>query len=82
MHILTHTRYLDYDVLKRAVQRTAQHRNSEENIVRWPEIMAVIETSPILQRHWEKYRNNFPYAKSIEYTQLMETLGRVLAIIG
>ena len=51
-------------------------------ITRWREVMAVIEASAILQRHWEKYRNTFPYAKSIEYTQLMETLGRVLAIIG
>ena len=82
VHILTHTLNLDYEVLKQAVQRTAQHRNSVENITRWREMMAVIEESPILQRHWEKYRNNFPYAKSIEYTQLMETLGRVLAIIG
>lgn len=81
VHILTHTLNLDYEVLKQAVQRTAQHRNSVENITRWREMMAVIEASPILQRHWEKYRNNFPYAKSIEYKQLMETLGKVLDII-
>ena len=81
MHILTLTRNLDYDVLKQAVQRTAQHRNSVENITRWREIMAVIATSPMLQRHWEKYRINFPYAKSIEYTQLMETLSSVLVTI-
>lgn len=81
VHILTHTRNLDYDVLKQAVRRTAQHRNSEENIDRRHEIMAEIETSPLLQRHWDKYRNNFPYAKSIEYTHLMETLSKVLAII-
>lgn len=82
VYILTYTRNLDYDVLKQAVQSTAQHRNSEENITRWREIMAAIEISPMLQGHWERYRNNFPYAKAIEYSQLMETLSKVLAIIG
>ena len=52
-----------------------QEMSWKARITRWREVMAVIEVSPILQRHWEKYRNNFPYAKSIEYTQLMETLG-------
>lgn len=82
VHILTHTRNLDYDVLKQAVRRTAQHRNSEGNIDRWREIMEVIATSPMLRRHWEKYRSSFPYAKTIEYTQLMKTLSDTLAVIG
>ncbi len=82
VYILTRTRNdLNHAVLKRAIQSTALHRNSEHIIDRWREIINTLTTSPALQRHWITYRRNFPYAREIEYSQLMETLRELLDAI-
>lgn len=82
VYILTRTRNgLNHAVLKRAIQSTALRRNSEHIIDRWREIINTLTTSSVLQRHWIIYRRNFPYAQSIEYSQLMETLRELLDAI-
>lgn len=78
VHILTRTCRPDYNILKQAILATANHRNSSSDIKRWREILPQLSTSPLLQRHWEKYQRTFSYAKSIEYSHLMETLNSLL----
>ena len=71
----------DSAVLAQALHATAKHRNSEETLTRWREIVAQLSTSAPIQQHWEKYQRTFPYAKGVDYPQLIETMNDLLGKI-
>lgn len=78
VYILTQSCKLDYTILKQAIHATAKHRNSEDNIRRWREIVPQLSSNSRLQHHWAKYQRSFPYAHSVEYSRLMEALSDLL----
>ena len=82
VYILMSMYQVDMAVLHQALRRTAKHRGSLSEIAHSREIFSFIRGSAALQHHWEKYRQNFPYARPIDYSALMETLGGVLERLG
>lgn len=73
-YILTATQTFDRAVFMDALNATANHRGTAQQIADVPGILHNIEESPELKAMWDKYRKQFAYASDIEYSQIMECL--------
>lgn len=73
-YILTATQTFDRTVFMDALNATANHRGTAQQIADVPGILHNIEESPELKAMWDKYRKQFAYASDIEYSQIMECL--------
>ena len=73
-YILTTTQKFDKTVFADALNATATHRGTAEQIADVPAILHNIEESPELRSMWEKYRKQFAYAADIEYDHIMGVL--------
>lgn len=73
-YILTATQTFDRTVFMDALNATANHRGTAQQIADVPGILHNIEESPELKAMWDKYRKQFAYASDIEYSQIMESL--------
>lgn len=73
-YILTTTQKFDKAVFAEALNATAEHRGTAEQISDIPGILHNIETSAELKTMWNKYRKQFAYAEKIEYEQIMGVL--------
>ena len=78
VYILTTTQKFDGAVFTDALNATAAHRGTTEQIADIPEILHNIETSTELRMMWDKYRKQFAYAEKIEYEQIMALLKTLL----
>ena len=77
-YILTTTQKFDKTVFTEALNATAAHRGTAEQITDVPGILHNIETSTELKMMWDKYRKQFAYAKEIEYMSIMTVLRQLL----
>ena len=66
---------INIDILKRAVERTFKKRNHYNPV---SDTLGVIENSDVLKTRWNNYRNNYSYAKTIEYDEIMECINELL----
>lgn len=73
-YILTTTQKFDKSVFDNALQATAKHRGTTQQISDVSSILHNIEESVELQNMWNKYRKQFAYASGIEYSQIMAVL--------
>lgn len=73
-YILTTTQKFDKSVFDNALQATAKHRGTTQQISDVSGILHNIEESVELQNMWNKYRKQFAYASDIEYSQIMAVL--------
>ena len=73
-YILATTQKYDKALLSRALQATAQHRGTTEQIDNVTGILQDIAESTALQAMWEKYRKQFAYAKDISFDQIVIVL--------
>lgn len=76
-YILAKTQKYDKVLFKQAMQATAQHRGTTEQISDITGILQDIKESTVLQAMWEKYRKQFAYAKDISYDMVMTTLNNL-----
>ena len=76
--ILSATQRFDKVVFAEALNATATHRGTAEQIADVPEILHNIEESPELCTMWDKYRKQFAYAQDITYEKIMDAV-RILA---
>ncbi len=76
-YILATTQKFDKAVFAEALQATAAHRGTAEQIADVPAILHNIEESPELRVMWEKYRKQFVYAKDIEYREIINNLQKL-----
>ena len=67
-YMLATTQKFDKAVFTEALNATATHRGTAQQIVDVPAILHNIETSRELKSMWEKYRKQFAYAAHIEYS--------------
>ena len=72
--ILTTTQKFDKSVFDNALQATAKHRGTTQQISDVSGILHNIEESVELQNMWNKYRKQFAYASDVEYSQIMAVL--------
>ena len=77
-YILTTTQKFDKALFSEALNATAEHRGTAEQISDIPDILHNIEESPELKTMWDKYRKQFAYANEIEYMSIMAILRRLL----
>ena len=73
-YILATTQKYDKALFSRALQATAQHRGTTEQIDNVTGILQDIAESTALQAMWEKYRKQFAYAKDISFDQIVIVL--------
>lgn len=78
-YILTITQEFDKAVFVEALNATAAHRGTAEQIADAAGILQNIETSAELKTMWDKYRKQFAYAAEIEYSQIMTVLKTLMA---
>ncbi len=79
-YILSTTQKFDKSVFTDALQATAAHRGTAQQIADVPAILQNIEESPKLKTMWDKYRKQFAYAADIEYDQIMTVLKTLLGL--
>lgn len=73
-YILAATQSFNKCIFTEALAATAAHRGTSKQIADAVGILQNIEESAELRAMWDKYRNQFAYAKDIEYEQIMEKL--------
>lgn len=78
VYILTKQNKFDISVFKEALMATSIHRGSNENIKDTDIILAQITNNVNLQNLWTKYQKTFPYAKNIDYKDLIDSLQKLL----
>ena len=79
-YILATSQKYDKAVFSLALQATAQHRGTSDQIADVASIIQDISESAVLQTMWEKYRRQFAYAKEISYDMVMATLNNICEI--
>ena len=73
-YILATTQKYDKALFSQALQATAQHRGTAEQIANVPGILQDIAGSAALQAMWDKYRRQFAYATDISFDQIIIVL--------
>ncbi len=74
VYILATTQKFDKSLFADALNATANHRGTAQQIADVSSILHNIEESPELKTMWDKYRKQFVYAADIDYGQIMTVL--------
>ena len=77
-YILAATQQFDRELFRQAMEATARHRGTAEQIADTTGILKEISESDTLRAMWEKYRRQFPYAEGISFEMIMENLSQIL----
>lgn len=76
-YILATTQKYDKNLFAKAMQATAAHRGTTEQIADVAGIIQDISESAALRGMWDKYRKQFGYAKDISFELILEVLHNV-----
>jgi len=79
VYSLASTQKYNPELFTEALRATSEHRGTAEQITDTMEILKDIGDSKALQDMWEKYRNQFSYAKDISYKMIEDKLTDILA---
>ena len=74
VYILGTTQRYDKKIFLKALEATAIHRGSREQIIDKTGIIEKLSASQELIQMWEKYRKKFSYASEIQYADVMDVL--------
>lgn len=74
VYILGTTQRYDKKIFLKALEATAIHRESREQIIDKTGIIEKLSASEELIQMWEKYRKKFSYASEIQYADVMDVL--------
>lgn len=74
VYILGTTQRYDKKIFLKALEATAIHRGSREQIIDKTGIIEKLSASEELIQMWEKYRKKFSYASEIQYEDVMDVL--------
>lgn len=77
-YILVTTQKIDKSVFLAALQATAEHRKTSEQIADISSILQTVSDSEELKSMWEKYRKQFTYAKDISYGDIMNKISELV----
>ena len=78
VYLIVKTLRFNPAIFRKAFSSTAAHRGSTEHIKNIPEILKTIKESPMLKQHWEKYRQEYTYAKDITFEDTVHVLYALL----
>lgn len=79
-YILATTQRYDHALFETAMRATAAHRNTTEKIADVKAILKNIGDSPEMRNLWEKYRQQFFYARDITFDAIIDALEDLLAM--
>lgn len=84
LHTLYRTRRTEIrpDILRLAVEHTAQKRGSMQDLHDWKEIIKDIRAEQHLSRLWEKYCEENQYAAGIWFNDVVDTVIEVAALLN
>ena len=68
----------NFDVLLKALEKTTEKRGSQNILVDYNDIISNIRTSKELNDFWNKYQNNFDYAKDISFDETCNTILNIM----
>ena len=74
VYILGTTQRYDKKIFLKALEATAIHRGSREQIIDKTGIIEKLSASEELIQMWEKYRKKFSYASEIQYADVIDVL--------
>ncbi len=77
-YILATTQKFDKSIFKEALQATAEHRGTAEQISNVELILKNISESKELRAAWNKYRKQFAYAENISYESILAELQKMI----
>lgn len=81
VYMLSTLKY-DSEIFKEAYTATATHRESLEKISDLDFIILAIEKNPEMNRRWENYTRQMPYAKGIAFSDTICAVRNVLETIN
>ena len=68
-------------MLKQAIIKKFEYRETSDKLNNIDEIMKVIEESDALKEHWKNYQSKFSYAENISYEDAMKVLDEINLIL-
>jgi predicted nucleotidyltransferase component of viral defense system len=80
IYLIAKTQTFDRDAFMEALNATAIHRGTLEQIKPAKEILSVIGNSMELKKHWEKYRREYNYAKEINFEDTVKTIVELMRL--
>lgn len=80
VYILEKKQEYQPEIFRKALQATAEHRESMGILQNIEAIIARLEVSDDLRQQWARYQRQFPYAEQIDYRSLIGALRRLLQI--
>ena len=81
-YILATTQKYDKNLFAQAMQATAAHRGTTEQITDVVGIIQDISESVALRAMWDKYRKQFSYAKDISFEMILEVLRDICRVLS
>lgn len=69
---------IDLEVLKNALENTAEKRKSKETIYNWEEQVRGIEISDYQKELWIRYQRQFKYAKDISFDNSVQVIREIM----
>jgi hypothetical protein len=79
VYIIVKTQDFNSAIFRQALNTTARHRGSAEQIKPVSRILSIIAGSDVLRNRWKKDQNSYPYARDISYDDIMIVLTKLLA---
>jgi len=74
MLLKTQEKNINKKTLKVAINFTAEHRKSEDDVKNWKEVVEELENDDTMMNQWKRYQKNNFYAEGIEYEDLIESI--------
>ena len=68
---------IDFDMLKAAVSRTSQKRNSQKELAEWADICDEMKHDTTLMRLCDNYRKNNQYASEVSYEEVIHAVEEI-----
>lgn len=65
---------IDYELLKKAINATAEKRNSLSLIPKAEEVLEEISQDSGIKKLWTSYQKNFSYARDISFEKIMQAM--------
>jgi predicted nucleotidyltransferase component of viral defense system len=82
VYILAATQSFDVKLLGEAVNATAEHRGTTEQIRDTANLLHMISESKDLQDMWRKYQRQFNYASDIGWEKIMRSIADICGILS
>ena len=77
----TQQQNFDKELLRQAIVKKFEYRESIDKLNNIDEIMEVIKESDALKEYWKNYQSKFSYAEDISYDDTIEVLEKIVNIL-